>query len=361
MVLERKSNIELYRILVMLSIIAHHYVVNSGVEEMLSYDNIYDWRSVFTWLFGMWGKTGINCFVLITGYYMCQSQITIRKFLKLLLEVEFYSVVIYGIFLAFGRETLSATRLFHVLCPITEFRSGFISCFLCFYLFIPFLNILIRNMSKREHLSLIGLCLLFFTIWDLLPGVEMVGYTVWFGVIYVIGAYLRLYSIENKAVNFLIGGNGVGTLICVLLSLGSVLLTMQMRHWGLCHWWPMHWVSDSDAPLAVLTSVSLFNYFRQVQIPQSKLINALGASSFGVLCIHAASDAMRGWLWHDIVDCVGHYSYWWMPMCAFASVISIYVVCTIIDRIRVYVIERPFFCIYDSVVSRYRRSEKTVN
>lgn len=33
---ERNSNLELYRIIVMLLIIAHHYVVNSGLEEVMS-------------------------------------------------------------------------------------------------------------------------------------------------------------------------------------------------------------------------------------------------------------------------------------------------------------------------------------
>ena len=32
---ERDSNLELYRILVMLLIIAHHYVVNSGITDVM--------------------------------------------------------------------------------------------------------------------------------------------------------------------------------------------------------------------------------------------------------------------------------------------------------------------------------------
>lgn len=343
MVKERNSNIELYRVLVMLSIVAHHYVVNSGLMDVMTADNLGDWRSVFSWLFGMWGKTGINCFVLITGYFMCKSEITVRKFLKLVLEVEFYSFAIFAIFFACGRETISVTRLFQLLCPITEFKSGFVSCFLAFYLFIPFLNILIRNMNQRMHQWLIALCLVFFTVWDQLPGVEMVGYTVWFGVVYVIGAYLRLYKIQTRVIDWLLGGYGGGTLVCVSLSAGSVLLTIQMQHWEISHWWPMHWVSDSNAPLAVLTSIALFNYFRKLKVPQSKFINILGASSFGVLCIHTNSDAMRQWLWADTLDCAGHFFCPWMPLYAIACVLGIYAVCTVIDQGRIRLLEKPLF------------------
>lgn len=64
---ERSSNLELYRILVMLLIVAHHYVVNSGLLDVMNQD-ILSSNTTFYSLFGAWGKTGINCFVLITGY-----------------------------------------------------------------------------------------------------------------------------------------------------------------------------------------------------------------------------------------------------------------------------------------------------
>ena len=65
----------------MLLIVAHHFVVNSGLLEPI-YDNPTSKTSLFLLLFGAWGKTGINCFVLITGYFMCTSQISLKKFLS---------------------------------------------------------------------------------------------------------------------------------------------------------------------------------------------------------------------------------------------------------------------------------------
>lgn len=67
---ERNSNLELYRIIVMLLIIAHHYVVNSGLTTVM-YESPLAIKSIFLFLFGAWGKNGINCFLLITGYLMC--------------------------------------------------------------------------------------------------------------------------------------------------------------------------------------------------------------------------------------------------------------------------------------------------
>lgn len=88
----RNSNIELFRIISMLVIVAHHYVANSGVINEIVGITEPQLKDYFLLIWGWGGKTGINCFVLITGYFMCKSQITAEKFIKLLAEVEFYNI-----------------------------------------------------------------------------------------------------------------------------------------------------------------------------------------------------------------------------------------------------------------------------
>lgn len=115
-VAKRQSNIELLRIVGMLMIVAHHYVVNSGVllnvagGGVPSPDNgLASW--VFLSLWGMWGKTGINVFILISGYFMCTSRLTVKRYCRVFFEWLFYVTVLYVILLAIGYETLSAKRL----------------------------------------------------------------------------------------------------------------------------------------------------------------------------------------------------------------------------------------------------------
>lgn len=113
----RESGLELYRIIAMLLIVAHHYVVNSGLLDVM-YESPLEGKAVFMFLFGMWGKTGINCFVLITGYFMCTSRITLRKFLKLLLMVYLYRIVIYVIFTATGYDEVTLSGIVKRLLPV---------------------------------------------------------------------------------------------------------------------------------------------------------------------------------------------------------------------------------------------------
>ena len=77
----------------MLMIIAHHYVVNSGITELYNFSQV-SGNQMFLELLGWGGKTGINCFLLITGYFMCKQDFTWRKFLKLYLEVKFYTLLL---------------------------------------------------------------------------------------------------------------------------------------------------------------------------------------------------------------------------------------------------------------------------
>ena len=195
----RESNIELFRIIMMLLIVAHHYVVNSGVLDAIITPP-YTWKHYFLFIYGMWGKIGINCFVLITGYFMCKSEITIRKFLKLLLEVLFYNIVIYSIFALTGYGAFSFVGMVKAFNPIESISYGFTSCFLIYYLLIPFLNKLVTNITKRQHQYLLAICMLFFVIWDRLPGVEYTyNYVGWFCVLHFIASYIRFYLPQKES------------------------------------------------------------------------------------------------------------------------------------------------------------------
>lgn len=335
--LSRNTNLELYRIIVMMLIVAHHYVVNSGLMEKMQ-DFPLSPQSIFFYLFGAWGKTGINCFVLITGYFMCKSSITLQKFLKLVFEVLLYNIIIYFLFLISGYEEFAYYDLLKLI-PGRYVADGFVSCFLIFYLCIPFLNVLINNLDKRKHGLLILLSLFIYTIHASLPymGVNM-NYVSWFIVLYFISSYIRLYpsKYDSNSLLWL-----VCTFLCILLSVCSIIGILWLNENYEKDILPYRMLSDSNVILALLTAVCSFMWFKNINIPQNKYINMIGGSTFGVLLIHANSNTMRKWLWQDLLDNTGHYNndyFWLRPI---ISVVFIFFVCIIIDRIRIIVIERP--------------------
>lgn len=214
----RNSNLELFRIIVMLLIVAHHYVVNSGLLPVMA-ENPTSAKSMFLYLFGWAGKTGIDCFVLITGYFMCKSDISLKKFLKLFGAYYFYKLLFFCIFVATGYAELSPKFVIKSLMPIVSIDKGFVSCFLVFFCFITFLNILIKGMTKRQHQLLLGLCLLVYSVFPQMFISVTFNYVGWFMVIYLIGSYFRLYPPQWSLNAKLTGWLALGF---VMLSLTSV-------------------------------------------------------------------------------------------------------------------------------------------
>ncbi len=335
--IQRNSNLELYRIIVMLLIVAHHYVVNSGVMHAMQ-ENPTSLPSLYYYILGAWGKVGINCFVLITGYFMCTSSITLKKFLKLFTEVCFYLVAVNAIFFLSGYEALTLKNVWSDMQLLLDVSQCFTSCFIMFYLFIPFLNTLVHNMTRRQHLYLIVLCLSIFSgIATFILGHVAINYVVWFCILYFIASYLRMYQpMKQLHWGHLMGG-------ALFLSLASIIMILFIAERTGYNLPQYHFISDSNKLLAVLLSVCSFMYFKDLRIPQSKVINRIAQSCFGVLLIHANSDAMRQWLWKDILNVEGQYrsdNYVWYSL---LSVLSIYIICTMIDQLRIICIEKPLF------------------
>ena len=346
---ERSSNLELYRIVCMLMIVAHHYVVNSGVRAadgpMMAEPA--SMNSIFLILFGAWGKTGINCFLMITGYFMCTSKITLRKFIKLMGQIYLYKLLLYPILLIAGYETVSVSRIVKVVMPTWGLTDNFTGCFIGFWLTIPFLNILVQNMTKRQHELLLLLMLGMYTMLGSVPSfIVTFNYVTWFGVIYFIASYIRMYPrpLFNQKKLW-----GYTTLIIVILTMLSVCRFNDF------------FVADSNKILAVVVAVCSFLWFKNMNIRYSKIINAFGAGTFGVLLIHANSNAMRTWLWKDFVNVIGHYTlpFGQLVLFSIGVVLAVFVVCNLIDQLRIATLEKWFLNWYDSTFAS--KADKFVN
>lgn len=304
-------------------------------------------KVIFLKLFGMWGKTAIDCFLMITGYFMCKSEITVRKFLKLILEVYFYKLVIYVLLLFGGYETVSAEQLVKLIFPIWDIEHNFVDCFICFWLTIPFWNILIKNMTKRQHQLLLILLLCIYTLFGTIPGFHIsYNYVTWFGVVYLMASYVRYYTSEcfnNKRFW------GWMTLASVTLSVLSVFIWKAVFG-SFSH----YMLAGSHKILAVTTAFASFLWFKNMDIKFSKFINIVGGSTFAVILIHSNSEAMRTWLWKNFIDCKGHYSLPCLDLILYTVGVSIaiFAVCIIIDRIRIRTLEEPFFKWYDRKYAR---------
>lgn len=265
----------------------------------------------------------------------------------------FYNVVISIIFLICGiggiRDILEG------LLIVRNVNSGnFTACFLVFYLFIPFINILIQNINRKQHQYLIGLLSFLYIFLGTMPKFSVVmNYVSWFSFLYIVAAYVRIYPIKKRKW-------GLWTIFFTLISVMSVITCLflsekydiQMAY---------RFVSDSNTFLAFAVGLCSFMFFKDLKIKQSKIINIIGGSTFGVLCIHANSNNMRNWLWGTVLNVKGAYIFPWSKLVLFSvlSVIGVFVICSLIEVLRQRLIEKKILYCLESIyhwgVNKFRK------
>jgi len=322
-------------------------VVNSGLITVIGESGYTNPNSLFLLFLGFGGKTGINCFVLITGYYMCTSHIKLKKFIKLLFEVEFYKIMFYIIFLVSGYGEFSLKSCIKSLLPFYAINKNFVGCYLIFFCFIPFLNILISNMKKYQHRYLMILCVITMSVFPTLKMNVVFSYVSWFMVIYIVGSYIRLYPsywFDNKKISIIF------TILFLFISLFTVMMgAIIAEDYGKEIYY--YFVSDSNKLFALFLAISSFCLFKNITIRYNKFINIVARSCFGVLLIHTINATMREWLWFDTLRNVSFYDSKYLVVHALLSVFGIYIICTLIDYIRIELFEKRYLILVDKVIN----------
>lgn len=177
----------------MILIIAHHYSVHGNLSDRivgLSFNNI------FIDFLAIGGELGVICFVLITGYFGIDSKFSIKKIIKLILQGVFYTITFVIIFNIFNVGTIDTgwITLIKSIFPVTFGMYWFITAYVVLYIISPFINRLIKNITKAEYQKLL-LFLIFVTF--IIPTLTTrkleLGNVDLFICIYMIGAYIHIY------------------------------------------------------------------------------------------------------------------------------------------------------------------------
>lgn len=332
---ERESNLELLRIIAMLAIIAHHYVVNSSITELFVYDGNATSQQYFLEVWGMWGKTGINVFILISGYFMCKMELTAKRYAKLFIQAMFYGLTIMLIFAVCGYQPLSLGMVVRKFTTyFVNINNGFTASFLAFYAFVPFYNKLIDALDQKHLLVLVMGLLFVMTICSTLFLAPTMNEPVWYMTLYLVAAYIRIYP--NKYFNNLKLSSSVflvSTFLAIIMCLSFVYLANHTGRQGFTYF-KWHLVHDSNKVLAFIVGLSAFLMAKIFRMKHIKLVNSLAAGCFGVLLIHASSATMRQWLWQDIFNVPQMFHADLPVLIAHAVIIPIiiFLICSYIDH-----------------------------
>ena len=331
---KRESNFELLRIIAILLIIAHHFCVHSR----MSLQNPYTFNPNYfiTTIFAT-GCIANNIFILITGYFMVNKKINYKKIISLVLDMEFYSIIIYLV--------LSITGLIKNISPIKSILTIFYGNWFCIYyiilyLFIPYLNHLLNTLPKEALKKLIITILVLVCIVPTFIDVWSFSVHDVFILSYLIGGYIKLYPNKNmtqkkiKSILFYT----ISLLIICILSL--YMIGIHFKVLPFINDFPRRYICSNSSIFVIIIAVCIFSLFKNKKIKYNKYVNTASTTVLGIYLIHD-NYLVRNIIWNKIAPISLYFNKWYFPMYAITKILAIFIICYIIVRLKQIVLNKP--------------------
>ena len=325
----RQSNIELLRIIAMIFIVMHHYVTH-GTTSFVYLDAPLSVQSVLALFFGAFGRPAVGIFILICGYFSIKSDFKLPRFITLIAQVFFYSVIplLLAIFILPGDATIGRNEIFSSIFPTAYGTYWFITAYAVLLLLSPYINKLLLMLTQKQHKALI---VIFAVIWCIIPTFLDARFSgsdlAYFVALYVIAAYLRLYPLQaNPSRHFLLFGFWAFVVLASIAS-SSYLLNYS----GVFRKYITYFTEYNRLPGA-MCALELFIAMSQTKPFYSKLINRIASSSFGIYLIHD-NPFIRPLLWGKIFDSSAYVGTSLYFVHYFVSVAIVFAACALIDTL----------------------------
>ena len=287
----RNSSIELLRIIAMMGVVILHYN-NGQMGGGFQYVREGSINQMVLFLSESLFIGSVNLFVMISGYFLCKTQK--RRFIKvveLVVQVLAFSEGFYLLRVISGTMSFSVGEFLLNLIP----KNYFVILYATLYFISPYFNLMIDKISKQQYQKLLILLMALFSIWtigiDYLEGFlgitlngsstigcygSQAGYTIVnFAMMYMIGAYIRIYGINfSKQKN----------LICLVSTLLLIFMLSYIENRfgsGPIATW------NYNNPLVIIFATLLLLYIIRYSF-ESRIINELAKGAFTCFLFHTA-------------------------------------------------------------------------
>lgn len=338
----REMNFELLRVFAMLMIISLHYWGKSGYIDNVKIDS----PSFFlAWLIRAICFCAVNCYVLLTGYFMSLQKFKVSKVVKIWLQVFEYSITVYVISCFFGINVFSTGSLVKCFFPVTTEAYWFVTKYILLVLITPFLNYYISFCNKKQ----LGLtCVVFVCLFSLAPTFLCFcdfanladGYSViWFTTLYLIAAYIRLYGLdllESKKI-CLVGfcvNTGLLFFSKIIIYLVTSHLLDEVKYTNVFFRY--------NSIFVFMSSLLLFGLFKNIKIVNEKICKLIGFFSpamLGVYLLHL-SPSIKDWFWKEVVNPTKIEGFLHLLLHYFVTVLTVFLLCSLVELLRKIILEK---------------------
>ena len=316
----RQSNIELLRIFCMLGVITGHalqslydlHTSNFSVDNTLQI------------LLMNACVVGVNCFILISGYFRIKQ--SWKGFLNLYLQLLFYACISALVCRWLCPEQPILLSLKRIFFPLTESGLWFIAAYVGLYLLSPLLNAAIEKQDNRQHTLTLALLLIVDVYIGYMHQIEEVtinGYhLIHFIVIYYLGAWLserKSFIVSKKRWVFV-------WLFIIVLNTGFHAIKMVFPPVAIIY--SMRY----NSPMNMIASVSFFCWAMTWKC-QSGFINKVAIS---VLAVYICGEFMP--IYYTPLHYIqNHYPGWTEFVLVPLFILVFYSGCVLFDRLRILV------------------------
>lgn len=338
---KRQSNFELLRIIAMCMIIAMHYITKGMQIEKLSVDN--SAFNLFYWLIYAFCTVSVNVYVLISGYFMVDSNWRIGKVVKLWIQVLCYSILVplvLGIIGVVDIASLDFGTIQQIILPITYEHYWFATAYVMMYLLSPVLAMAVKNMGRVQLRNVILVMLVVFCGFKsvnpyLIPWDKYGCDFAWFICLFLIAGYIRMYGIEffdSRIKAFMVYiGFSILTFAIALSASFAVRITGKFEYY-------MDMTYCYNYITVLVASVGLFYVFIHTKIggdaegKLSVLINRIAGYTFGIYLLH--ENILLREMWPKVLGIDAANGKWWQIIHMLLCILIIFAVGVIVDYFR---------------------------
>ena len=330
----REIGPELMRVVATVMVITLHILGRGGIIYNADRTGLLYWVA---WFLEIAAYGAVNCFALISGYVMFRRPVKVSNLVSLWLQACFYSVLITGLFYLFRPGMVGLKDLVLSAFPVFTWQYWYVSAYFALFFLMPFLNLIVDRAPKQTlHKLFLALGLGVGIIDCILPGEPFFiadGYsTVWLAVMYLVGAYIKKYTIAERISPKKCMAVAVGLFLLTLLSKFAISFLTELIL-GKAKGDNM-FMRYSSLPVAV-SAVCLFLCCLRAKVGKigTKIVNLLAPTALGVYLIHVHPCIYNGILAESFAFLID-----WpvvlMVLAVAAAMIGIFLVCAVVEWAR---------------------------
>jgi len=333
---KRQANFEVLRIVAMLMIITHHFLMYGGIFSNITPGN---WKYYAFHIIEYSCLIAVNIYIMITGYFQIQSKVKMKKIIYMELQMIFYSVILYIISISFNKIEFNTITFLKTFFPFITKKYWFMTAYMGLYLIIPFFNKFVNLLNKKEYTNLLFLLLLLLSIVPSIFPLNDIfdrtgGYSlIWFIVLYLLGGYIKLY-LDSKV--FLKRKLLLINIAVIFIQMIIRVICLNVKGVNLLK----NYLSFSNSYnniLLVIETVAFFLLFKQITVKNKyieKIVLKISPLTLGVYLIHEHVIFKRI-IWDDILHPSRYLINWKIFLVLIIDVVLIFLTTCLIEKIRV--------------------------